>query len=173
MAIPTSMYCCTVALRSFMSKYIQYNWLDCVSCASSRLNEGVMAEHTPPLESSQLLSQDLPLLTPPPPQPQPSMVNGDGSQQVGTPGSDLQTAKINDSVCIQHIFIVRWSCFVFVWRTLLWFPHCSLLLVWKHSIKKTFFFFAHLMNRKDVEWGCYGVTVYNQLPHHWLSQNTI
>ncbi|XP_034166376.2 fibronectin type-III domain-containing protein 3a isoform X2 [Pangasianodon hypophthalmus] len=46
------------------------------------LNEGVMAEHTPPLESGQLLSPDLPLLTPPPPPPPPSMVNGDGSQQV-------------------------------------------------------------------------------------------
>ncbi|GAA6098559.1 fibronectin type-III domain-containing protein 3a isoform X2 [Tachysurus ichikawai] len=41
-----------------------------------------MAEHTPPLESGQLLSPDLPLLTPPPSQPPPSMVNGDGSQQV-------------------------------------------------------------------------------------------
>ncbi|XP_058269297.1 fibronectin type-III domain-containing protein 3a isoform X1 [Hemibagrus wyckioides] len=48
----------------------------------SRLNEGVMAEHTPPLESGQLLSPDLPLLTAPPPQAPPGMVNGDGGQQV-------------------------------------------------------------------------------------------
>ncbi|XP_036392400.1 fibronectin type-III domain-containing protein 3a-like isoform X2 [Megalops cyprinoides] len=38
-----------------------------------------MADHTPSLESSQLLSPDLPLMTSPPP---PSMVNGDGPQQV-------------------------------------------------------------------------------------------
>ncbi|XP_007236779.3 fibronectin type-III domain-containing protein 3a isoform X1 [Astyanax mexicanus] len=38
-----------------------------------------MADHTPPLESGQLLSPDLPLLTSPPP---PSLVNGDGAQQV-------------------------------------------------------------------------------------------
>uniref|UniRef100_A0A8B9J8S3 Fibronectin type-III domain-containing protein 3A n=1 Tax=Astyanax mexicanus TaxID=7994 RepID=A0A8B9J8S3_ASTMX len=38
-----------------------------------------MADHTPPLESGQLLGPDLPLLTSPPP---PSLVNGDGAQQV-------------------------------------------------------------------------------------------
>lgn len=53
-----------------------------------------MAEHTPPLESGQLLSPDLPLLTPPPSQPPPSMVNGDGSQQVGIPGSDCLQLRL-------------------------------------------------------------------------------
>ncbi|XP_029026502.1 fibronectin type-III domain-containing protein 3A isoform X2 [Betta splendens] len=38
-----------------------------------------MADHTPPLESGQLLSPDLPILASPPP---PAMVNGDGHQQV-------------------------------------------------------------------------------------------
>lgn len=53
-----------------------------------------MAEHTPPLESGQLLSTDLPLLTPPPPPPPPTMVNGDGAQQVGTPGSDCRQLRL-------------------------------------------------------------------------------
>ncbi|KAM4628363.1 fibronectin type-III domain-containing protein 3A isoform 1-T8 [Polymixia lowei] len=38
-----------------------------------------MADHTPPLESGQLLSPELPLLASPPP---PAMVNGEGPQQV-------------------------------------------------------------------------------------------
>ncbi|XP_039601791.1 fibronectin type-III domain-containing protein 3A isoform X1 [Polypterus senegalus] len=37
-----------------------------------------MAEHTPPLETTQILNTDLPILPPPPP----TMVNGDVSQQV-------------------------------------------------------------------------------------------
>ncbi|XP_066556014.1 fibronectin type-III domain-containing protein 3A isoform X2 [Amia ocellicauda] len=37
-----------------------------------------MADHTPPLESNQLISSDIPLLAPPPP----AMVNGDGAGQV-------------------------------------------------------------------------------------------
>lgn len=45
----------------------------------SGVNEGDMADHTPPLESGQLLSPDLPILASPPP---PAMVNGDGPQQV-------------------------------------------------------------------------------------------
>lgn len=38
-----------------------------------------MADHTPPLESGQLLSSELPILASPPPQ---AMVNGEGPQQV-------------------------------------------------------------------------------------------
>lgn len=38
-----------------------------------------MADHTPPLESGQLLSPELPVLASPPP---PAMVNGEGPQQV-------------------------------------------------------------------------------------------
>ncbi|KAK1899806.1 Fibronectin type-III domain containing protein 3a [Dissostichus eleginoides] len=38
-----------------------------------------MADHTPPLESGQLLSPELPMLASPPP---PAMVNGDGPQQL-------------------------------------------------------------------------------------------
>ncbi|KAJ4935921.1 hypothetical protein JOQ06_017447 [Pogonophryne albipinna] len=38
-----------------------------------------MADHTPPLESGQLLSPELPMLASPPPL---AMVNGDGPQQV-------------------------------------------------------------------------------------------
>lgn len=38
-----------------------------------------MADHTPPLESGQLLSPELPILASPPP---PAMVNGEGPQQV-------------------------------------------------------------------------------------------
>ncbi|KAF3847448.1 hypothetical protein F7725_020476 [Dissostichus mawsoni] len=38
-----------------------------------------MADHTPPLESGQLLSPELPMLASPPP---PAMVNGDGPQQM-------------------------------------------------------------------------------------------
>lgn len=45
----------------------------------SGVNEGDMADHTPPLESGQLLSPELPILASPPP---PAMVNGDGPQQV-------------------------------------------------------------------------------------------
>ncbi|TWW76877.1 hypothetical protein D4764_12G0002670 [Takifugu flavidus] len=37
-----------------------------------------MADHTPPLESGQLLSPELPVLASPPP---PAMVNGEGPQQ--------------------------------------------------------------------------------------------
>ncbi|KAG7217668.1 hypothetical protein INR49_021357, partial [Caranx melampygus] len=44
----------------------------------SGVNEGDMADHTPPLESGQLLSPELPILGSPPP---PAMVNGDGPQQ--------------------------------------------------------------------------------------------
>ncbi|KAI9548000.1 hypothetical protein NQZ68_013018 [Dissostichus eleginoides] len=44
----------------------------------SGVNEGDMADHTPPLESGQLLSPELPMLASPPP---PAMVNGDGPQQ--------------------------------------------------------------------------------------------
>ncbi|ROL55223.1 hypothetical protein DPX16_5733 [Anabarilius grahami] len=41
-----------------------------------------MAEHTSPLESGQLLSPDIPMLTsPPPPQHPPNIVNGDVPQQ--------------------------------------------------------------------------------------------
>ncbi|KAG1932876.1 hypothetical protein F2P79_020870 [Pimephales promelas] len=41
-----------------------------------------MAEHTSPLESGQLLSPDIPMLTSPPPPPHPpNIVNGDGPQQ--------------------------------------------------------------------------------------------
>ncbi|KAJ8391437.1 hypothetical protein AAFF_G00089110 [Aldrovandia affinis] len=43
------------------------------------VNEGAMADHTPSLESSQLLSPDIPLLAPPHP---PNMANGEGPQQV-------------------------------------------------------------------------------------------
>lgn len=43
------------------------------------VNEGAMADHTPPLESGQLLSSELPVLASPPP---PAMVNGEGPQQV-------------------------------------------------------------------------------------------
>ena len=45
----------------------------------SGVNEGDMADHTPPLESGQLLSPELPILASPPP---PAMVNGEGPQQV-------------------------------------------------------------------------------------------
>lgn len=45
----------------------------------SGVNEGDMADHTTPLESGQLLSPELPILTSPPP---PAMVNGEGPQQV-------------------------------------------------------------------------------------------
>ncbi len=45
----------------------------------SGVNEGDMADHTPPLESGQLLSPELQILGSPPP---PSMVNGEGPQQV-------------------------------------------------------------------------------------------
>lgn len=45
----------------------------------SGVNEGDMADHTPPLESGQLISPELPILASPPP---PAMVNGDGPQQV-------------------------------------------------------------------------------------------
>ncbi|XP_016408300.1 fibronectin type-III domain-containing protein 3a-like [Sinocyclocheilus rhinocerous] len=42
-----------------------------------------MADHTSPLESGQLLSPDIPMLTSPPPPPHPpNIVNGDGPQQV-------------------------------------------------------------------------------------------
>ncbi|XP_043115553.1 fibronectin type-III domain-containing protein 3a-like [Puntigrus tetrazona] len=42
-----------------------------------------MADHTSPLESGQLLSPDIPMLTsPPPPTHPPNIVNGDGPQQV-------------------------------------------------------------------------------------------
>ncbi|XP_076833447.1 fibronectin type-III domain-containing protein 3A isoform X2 [Brachyhypopomus gauderio] len=41
-----------------------------------------MADHTPPLETSQMLSPDLPLLPPSAAPPPPSMANGDGAQQV-------------------------------------------------------------------------------------------
>uniref|UniRef100_A0A8C1MVH4 Fibronectin type-III domain-containing protein 3A n=1 Tax=Cyprinus carpio TaxID=7962 RepID=A0A8C1MVH4_CYPCA len=42
-----------------------------------------MADHTSPLESSHLLSPDIPMLTSPPPPPHPpNIVNGDGPQQV-------------------------------------------------------------------------------------------
>lgn len=40
-----------------------------------------MADRTPPLESGQLLSPELPILASPPP---PAMVNGEGPQQVDT-----------------------------------------------------------------------------------------
>lgn len=59
---------------------------DCRSkqCLSYSVNEGVMADHTSPLESGQLLSPDIPILaSPPPPQHPPNIVNGDGPQQVG------------------------------------------------------------------------------------------
>ena len=45
----------------------------------SGVNEGDMADHTPPLESGQLLSPELSMLASPLP---PAMVNGDGPQQV-------------------------------------------------------------------------------------------
>lgn len=52
-------------------------------CLFYSVNEGVMADHTSPLESGQLLSPDIPILTsPPPPQHPPNIVNGDGPQQV-------------------------------------------------------------------------------------------
>ncbi|XP_048839383.1 fibronectin type-III domain-containing protein 3A-like [Brienomyrus brachyistius] len=43
------------------------------------MNEGAMADHTPPLEPGRLPASDYPLLGPPPPA---GMVNGDGPQQV-------------------------------------------------------------------------------------------
>ncbi|KAJ8368603.1 hypothetical protein SKAU_G00086310 [Synaphobranchus kaupii] len=49
------------------------------SCLHTGVNEGVMADHSPSLESSQLHSPDLPLLAPPLP---PAMANGEGPQQV-------------------------------------------------------------------------------------------
>uniref|UniRef100_A0A8K9UG10 Fibronectin type-III domain-containing protein 3A n=2 Tax=Oncorhynchus mykiss TaxID=8022 RepID=A0A8K9UG10_ONCMY len=49
-----------------------------LECLVGVVNEGVMADHTPPLESGQILSPDLPLLASPPP----AMVNGEGPQQV-------------------------------------------------------------------------------------------
>ncbi|KAM7399006.1 hypothetical protein PAMP_018301 [Pampus punctatissimus] len=63
----------------------------------SGVNEGDMADHTPPLESGQLLSPELPILASPPP----AMVNGEGPQQGILEGtaSDCLKLSLHTSAC--------------------------------------------------------------------------
>lgn len=86
----------TVVLRKVQT--VPINWSLCFHCRRvllSGVNEGDMADHTPPLESGQLLSPDLPILASPPP---PAMVNGDGHQQVQSNPASVVTCHINFNV---------------------------------------------------------------------------
>ncbi|TRY90905.1 hypothetical protein DNTS_021971 [Danionella cerebrum] len=111
-------------------------------CLSRSVDVGVMADHSSPLESGQLLSPDIPMLASPPPPPHPgTIVNGDGPQQllgslcVSDPDLMcryvMDRAKVMEGICPSsdalRVFMVKLSCHdVFEWCH-------NLLCIWLYS----------------------------------------
>ncbi|TKS80821.1 hypothetical protein D9C73_014925 [Collichthys lucidus] len=104
-ALPSSKACslCSAnVLQVLKTQFIDHH----TEYLSSGVNEGDMADHTPPLESGQLLSSELPLLASPPPQ---AMVNGEGPQQLQSEeqkppeGSEALTERGRAVVTVKRI----------------------------------------------------------------------